>query len=175
MTEQGKSVLSLLAVATLAAAYVALPTFVPDAGPGAPEQGRARPAYHGAQLLPARPHPCEGCHGRVPHRGSTPSGAFLNLHTRSLRCGVCHLAGPGLTLRRVAGGGDDFAVGATGGAGWAPVDLPGPGAALRPAGPSCPACHRRGSPVLSGEWFDPYRRHLLEDLSLLYRPGGERP
>ncbi len=156
---------------------------------GGATPGRA--GFHAGEI-PSLPEdgdgPCRRCHPAAAHRRPPHLRAFLNLHRRALDCGVCHLAGRGLSVRRFRGdravtadtladgaGGRLYAA-ARGPNGWRPVDAPGGGVRLDAAGPACRSCHRRGSPLLAQPGlYDPYRRRLLEDLAVLPRlPGADR-
>lgn len=142
--------------------------------------------YHGAERVVAAvregPAHCASCHGPTPHSRSRRVRAFLNLHQEYLDCGVCHLSGGGLQVRRFRGeeavtdeslpdapGGRLYAARPTG-SGWSRALAPGDGVAFRKAGPPCAECHRRGSPLLHGHGlYDAYRRRVLEDLAVLRR------
>lgn len=166
------------------------------APPPAPAPGAAgtagAPSYHVFERVAADvregPAHCASCHGPVPHTRSRSIRAFLNLHQEYLDCGVCHLTGPGLQVRRFRGdeavtdetlphgaGGRLYAARLSGPA-WLRTLAPGAGVALRHAGPPCAECHRRGSPLLQGDGlYDPYRRRVLEDLVVLHRIQGSGP
>ncbi len=179
------------AAAGAAALVLALTAGRPPEPPAPAATGTAAPDRTGfhAEVVPLLPEggdgPCLRCHPAAAHRSPPNLRAFLNLHRRALDCGVCHLAGRGLSVRRFrdgravtadtladAAGGRLYAA-ARGPDGWRPVDAPGDGARLDVDGPACRSCHRRGSPLLAQPGlYDPYRRRLLEDLSVLPRLSG---
>lgn len=128
---------------------------------------------------------CGACHGEAAHIRSAEVRAFLNLHRVALDCGVCHLTGAAVAIRRFRDGHavtqETLASGVGGrlfaarreGTAWVPIARPGDGVRLRPEGPPCGECHRRGSPLLGGDGlYDPYRRRVLEDLSVMRWLGG---
>ncbi|MHB8767007.1 MAG: hypothetical protein ACYDA8_22060 [Deferrisomatales bacterium] len=177
---------ALLALATWGAwEYLRLPHRAPPWHAAAPAAGGRAMGGHGADRPPA-PHPgpeargCAACHGPAPHRRDPVRRAFLNLHAGRLHCGVCHFTGSGLGVRRFAAAGGDppgplFAA-TRSGPGWEKAEWPTGGVALRPRGPACEQCHRRGSPILAAEGlYDDYRRRLLEDLAVLRRLGRGYP
>lgn len=157
-------------------------TPVPPALP-APPKSTGPAGYHAYDraVLPSNGDPgyCSLCHGRMPH-GRSSNRAFLNLHTGVLDCGVCHLTGREVGVRRfrdalvvtnetlaTGSGGRLFAANKREGD-WKVVVKPGDGVRLLAEGGPCDSCHRRGSPLLAAEGlYDPYRRRVLEDLSVL--------
>ncbi len=173
---RGEAVLRRVAAAAgvllLAAAGLAF-LEVPGRAPPAPRPARPEAVVepfhrYDRAVLPegyARGY-CTRCHPAADHRRDPRSRAFLNLHAVSMDCGVCHLAGRRLAVRRF-GQGRLFAAERDAG-GWRPVDRPGPGVRVRGSGPGCRECHRRGSPLLATSGlYDAYRRRLLEDLAVL--------
>jgi len=173
---RGETVLRRVAAAAgvlvLAAAGLAF-LEAPGRAPPAPRQARPEAVVepfhrYDRAVLPegyARGY-CTVCHPAADHRRDPRTRAFLNLHPVSMDCGVCHLAGRRLAVRRL-GRGRLFAA-QRDAAGWRRVDRPGRGVRLRPEGPACRQCHRRGSPLLATPGlYDPYRRRLLEDLAVL--------
>jgi hypothetical protein len=131
--------------------------------------------------------PCRRCHPAAAHHRDAEKRAFLNLHRRSLDCGVCHLRGKGVAVRHFRGdlvvSGKTLTEGPYGrvfaavrdGDGWRPVTAPGGAVKLRDSGPGCRECHRRGSTLLATDGLvDPYRRRVLEDLSVLRFLGRAR-
>jgi mono/diheme cytochrome c family protein len=150
----------------------------------------AKPPYHTFERAAAGvregPAHCASCHGPTPHTRNRTVRAFLNLHQEHLDCGVCHLTGTGLQVRRFRGdevvtdqtlpqapGGRLYSARRVGSA-WLRALAPGEGVSFRNAGPPCSECHRRGSALLKGDGlYDPYRRRVLEDLAVLrWLPGG---
>lgn len=174
-------------------AYLGIPHRVRPAEPPRRETALPIRAYHEPHRFQVEPDasgpqsPCLGCHPNPPHWRSPVYRAFLNLHLSALDCGVCHLAGAPVSVRRFRGeevvtrdslpageGGRLYAaVGA--GKGWSRVLEAGPGVRFAARGPRCAQCHRRGSPLLAAEGlYDAYRRRVLEDLAVL-RHLGEQP
>ncbi len=173
-----------IAVAGLGAAgawaFLSLPGAAPPPLDRAAPPLEHRPAEGFHRLLraappPAAPGPCVGCHGGAPHRRTPVTRAFLNLHPRALACGVCHLAGRDLAVRGTPTDPSRLTAVRRVGLEWAVLDGPGPGIRLRPVGPECAECHRRGSAFFAGlDRYDPYRRRLLEDLAVLPQLRGVR-
>ncbi|MEW6490428.1 MAG: hypothetical protein AB1578_21270 [Thermodesulfobacteriota bacterium] len=175
-------------------AYLGLPLRVRPAAPPpvweAPLPSHAYHAPHRFQVEPleAGPEsPCLGCHPNPPHWRSPVHRAFLNLHVSSLDCGVCHLKGAPVSVRRFRGGevvtrdgllsgeGGRLYAAVGSGQGWSRVLGAGPAVGLADRGPRCSQCHRRGSTLLATDGlYDAYRRRVLEDLAVL-RHLGERP
>ncbi|MBI5018059.1 MAG: hypothetical protein HZB55_21550 [Deltaproteobacteria bacterium] len=169
---------SLLSVAILATAgylYAQAPAAPRPAGAAASALV-SRPSYHrpdaGSAVTPGSEGPCLGCHGTAPHRRRPGARAFLNLHAVRLECSACHLPSAGATYRRSGEGGQRVTPGRMTAGRWERLVWPEPGLALRPAGPRCTECHRRGSAILASGLYDDYRRRILEELSLLFRLGG---
>jgi len=175
-----RRLVSVIAVAGLAAAgwgYARLPGSAETAGP-APRGEAARPepfhAYDRGRLAEPGGY-CTSCHPAAAHLRDPVLRAFRNLHRVGLGCGVCHLAGPRLTVRRFSDRGNRLFAARRTPEGWQAVDRPGAEARFRPRGLACRQCHRRGSPWLNGPGlFDAYRRRLLEDLAVLRRLEGVR-
>jgi len=106
----------------------------------------------------------------------------LNVHTEALDCGVCHLHGRDLVVRRFRGeeavtretlaqapGGRLYAARKANGR-WVRILRPEQGTTLKHSGAACKECHRRGSTFLRGEGlYDDYRLRILEDLAVLRR------
>ncbi len=171
--------------------YVDLPDRVrSEAAPPLPPAPGGEVSFHAPHrfevdaTVEERRSPCWGCHGPSPHWRSRARRAFLNLHTASMDCGACHLAGPPVAVRRFREGEAVTRETLTAGAGgrlyaarreaerWVPILRPGEAVWLLAAGPRCSECHRRGSTLLAGEGlYDPYRRRVLEDLAVLRRLG----
>ncbi|MDF1553590.1 MAG: hypothetical protein P1P84_11040 [Deferrisomatales bacterium] len=185
------SLVGLAVLVLLALGYRSLPGWSPAAVPP-PEVHAVVPEFHRfdrAEVpgLDAADGPCGTCHPAAAHQRSAAARAFLNLHRRSLDCGVCHLRGKGLVVRHFRDAAvvtaDTLTAGPYGrvyaavraGDGWRRLQAPGNGAVLRPVGPGCRDCHRRGSTLLATDGLvDTYRRRVLEDLSVLRFLGGDR-
>ena len=185
------SLVGLAVLVLLALGYRALPGWSPAAAPP-PAVRTAAPEFHRfdrAEVpgLDAAEGPCGTCHPAAAHQRNAEARAFLNLHRRSLDCGVCHLRGKGVVARHFRGDAvvtaDTLTDGPYGrlyaavraGDGWQRLLAPGDGATLRLAGPGCRDCHRRGSTLLATDGLvDTYRQRVLEDLSVLRFLGGDR-
>ena len=189
-----RKVASLLGLAVLVAlglGYRALPTLSPETVPVAAGVAVA-PEFHRydrAEVpgIDDAGETCGRCHPAAAHQRDAGTRAFLNLHRRSLDCGVCHLRGKGVGVRHFRDGqvvtAKTLADGPYGrvsaavrdGDRWKPVSGPGNGVALRADGPECRDCHRRGGTLLATDGLvDPYRRRVLEDLSVLRFLGRVR-
>lgn len=182
-----RAVASLLGLAVLVLLALAYGT-IPERTPPAPPFAGANPAaleFHRFDRtevagLDTPAGPCGTCHPAAAHQRNGELRAYLNLHRRSLDCGVCHLRGKSVGVRHFRGDrvvtaetltdapyGRVYAAVQTAD-GWRPVQRPGDGVTLRPAGLGCRDCHRRGSPLLATDGLlDGYRRRVLEDLSVL--------
>jgi hypothetical protein len=169
--------------------YVGVPDRAPAHSSVSPQTQRPIPfhAYDRANLPAVEDaESCTGCHGPAAHARTPSQRAFLNHHHMSMDCGVCHLTGRGIAVRRFRGdevvtaetlasgpGGRIFAARKSD-RGWTPVVTVGAGVKLLAQAPACADCHRRGSLVLAADGvLDSYRRRLLEDLSVLRRMGGD--
>jgi hypothetical protein len=188
---RGASFITLAILVLLALGYRFLPELSPPAT-ASRELHVPVPEFHRfdrAQVegLDVPDSPCLACHPPAAHHLSGERRAFLNLHRRTLDCGVCHLSGRGVSARHfreaevvtaasLASGpyGRVYAAVRIGGK-WQRVETPGGPATLRAHGPDCGTCHRRGSPFLAADGLlDPYRRRVLEDLSVLRFLGDSR-
>jgi hypothetical protein len=167
--------------------YVGVPDRAPARSSVAPQTQRPIPfhAYDRANLPAVEGvGSCTGCHGPAAHARTPSDRALLNLHHLSMDCGVCHLTGRGIAVRRFRGhevvtaetlasatGGRIFAARKSD-SGWTPVVTVSDGVKQLAQAPACADCHRRGSLVLAADGvLDSYRRRLLEDLSILRRMG----
>ena len=185
------SLIGLAVLVLLALGYRSLPEWSPKLAPPS-AVAAAAPEFHRFDRarvpgLDAVEGPCGTCHPAAAHPRSADQRAFLNLHRRSLDCGACHLRGTGVAVRHFRGDAvvtaDTLAEGPYGRVyaavraegGWRRLQAPGDGATLRPVGPGCRDCHRRGSTLLATDGLvDTYRRRVLEDLSVLRFLGGDR-
>lgn len=166
--------------------FIEIPSYVSASVTLAPRSLSQKLLYHEedrALLEKIEPQYCENCHSANPHYMNRETRGLLNLHTRALDCGVCHLYGKSVEIRRFRG---DVALTAktlTDGGPLGKIFIarknknalvktvkPGNGIVLKAAGKKCKDCHRRKSPFFEvGGLYDPYRVRVLEDLKIFHR------
>jgi len=166
--------------------FIEIPSYVTASETLAPRSSSQKLLYHEedrALLEKIEPQYCENCHSATPHYMDRETRGLLNLHTRALDCGVCHLDGKNLRIRRFRG---DVALTAKtltdGGPlgrifvarkdknGLVKTVKPGDDIVLKTAGRKCKYCHQRRSPFFEVEGlYDPYKVRVLEDLKIIHR------
>lgn len=104
-----------------------------------------------------------------PHKENKRLRAFLNLHVAALDCSVCHLSAAGARVEKLKNGKLGL-VGSMGAAG--PLSEKDPGTIKLALGKRCGECHKRGSPLLTSNYFGA-RLRVLEDLSILRYLGED--
>jgi len=166
--------------------FIEIPSYVSASETLAPRSSLQKRLYHEedqALLEKIEPQYCESCHSAAPHYLNRETRGLLNLHTRALDCGVCHLDGKNVKIRRFRG---DVALTAKtladGGSigriflarkdkkGLVKTVKPGNGIVLKTGGKKCKYCHQRRSPFFEVEGlYDPYKVRVLEDLKIFHK------
>ncbi|TAL17761.1 hypothetical protein EPN96_04350 [bacterium] len=104
-------------------------------------------------------HGVEAGGAQPPHKENVRLRAFLNLHIKALDCSVCHLAASGASIIKLKDGKLALARGVE------PLTENDPGVTKITLGKRCEECHKRGSPLLTGNYYGAKLR-VLEDLSV---------
>jgi hypothetical protein len=104
-----------------------------------------------------------------PHKENIRQRAFLNLHTKALDCSVCHLAASGASIVKLKDGKLALARSA---ASTEPLTEKDPGVTRTATGKRCAECHKRGNPLITGNYYGAKLR-VLEDLSVFRYLEGD--